>query len=501
MPPRLGYAAAFLAVLAAALVVASRSLPAAGDYRMAADEGAYFRQATAVRDDGPRAFATLADRYLDDPALQGMPPPIRIGHLALAAAFLSVNPSIRSLSVLSLVCHAALALATFAFVWRLWDPVIGTLAGALVAWSPLGLGIARRALMDGEAALFLVGALFLFTLWLATGRRGAFGAFAALLALAMVVKETAWLFLPFFVAALIVLRVTAMPHVGWRHLLVTALAVPAAAGALFAAAFGAARFVRVEELARSLNAVTPNHYLTAYGSGPWYEYLVAFLLLSPVVALLFFLFCGSYATGGRAHLPTTVALVFFIYGIAVLALVPKNPRVALPLSVIVRMGAAMAIVALRRAAWRRSPAAGALVGALLVATAAASDVTAYARYFGAGGIYDPVTYNLLERERMVPEPANGGRSAAQVADEYLVLSFKYYQARDYPSAVRASQAALAWRPGDGAAYNNIGAAYCEMGRWTEAIAALETALRLDPSSELAKRNLERARAQAGVGNR
>ena len=161
---------------------------------MAADEGIYYSQAAAIAQAGPRAFAALGDLYVNNDALQMGPAPLRIGHLAAAALVLRVNPSVEALSVLSIVCYALLCVAVFFFAGALWDGRTAAVAGIFAAVSPLGWGLATRALMDTDHALFSALSLFMFIVWLSTGRERHFAVFAAVLWWCLLVKETAWVY-------------------------------------------------------------------------------------------------------------------------------------------------------------------------------------------------------------------------------------------------------------------------------------------------------------------
>jgi len=176
-------------------------------------------------------------------------------------------------------------------------------------------------------------------------------------------------------------------------------------------------------------------------------------LLSPVVALLFLMFAGGYIGGARWQLPITMLLAFFAYAIASLTLLPKNPRLILPLDAVVRIGAASLIALLVARARRFGRPAAMLAGSGLLAAALMSDTSAFARYFAQLDVYDPVTFTLLERSRMTPPSANWG--GEKMADEYLELSEAYYRAGDFPAAVRAARTALLWRPQDARAADNL----------------------------------------------
>ena len=83
--------------------------------------------------------------------------------------------------------------------------------------------------------------------------------------------------------------------------------------------------------------------------------------------------------------------------------------------------------------------------------------------------------------------------AGQTPESYLALSLQFYGEERYVESIVASRRALDLRPGYAEAWNNIGAAYNELGRYEEAAAACAEALRLKPDFELARNNLQYAR--------
>jgi hypothetical protein len=400
--PSLVDSAAFLLVLAGTLTYVAAHVPPAGGYQMGADEGMYYRQATAIAQAGPRAFAALGNIYVSNEALQSEPAPLRIGHLVAAALVLRVNPSVASLSALSLACYVLLCVAVFLFAGALWDGRTAAVAGIFAAVSPLGWGLAMRALMDTDHALFSILSLFMFIVWLSTGRERHFIVFAVVLWWCLLVKETAWVYVPFAAAAMVILKLAGRDGIHARHILIVAVAIPAAVGAVYALAFGGiGRALAVIETAQRANVARPNDYLVATGSGPWYEYLVDFVLLSPPVAILFLMFCGRFAAARRRDLAMVIVLLFICYAIACLSLVPKNPRFALPLDPLLRLCAASMVVA-TAAELRLRPRARTLILAAFVLLVAVSDARAFRHYFVIHGIYDPVAVNLLAAEKFLP---------------------------------------------------------------------------------------------------
>jgi tetratricopeptide (TPR) repeat protein len=82
------------------------------------------------------------------------------------------------------------------------------------------------------------------------------------------------------------------------------------------------------------------------------------------------------------------------------------------------------------------------------------------------------------------------------AESYLALSLERYREKRYAESIAAAQTALAVKPGYAEAWNNIGAAYNQLGQYDKAITACEQALRLKPDFELARNNLLYAQTMA-----
>jgi len=88
-----------------------------------------------------------------------------------------------------------------------------------------------------------------------------------------------------------------------------------------------------------------------------------------------------------------------------------------------------------------------------------------------------------------------GTSGAVTPEGLLKLSQEQYRERRFLEVIEACQAAIRLRPGYAEAYNNICAAYNELGRWDEAIEACSKAIELKPDLQLARNNLAWAKQE------
>ncbi len=463
--------------------------PSPEQYRPGADEGIFFRGATILLDRGPAGFGVLAREFLARPDLQIMPPPTRVGHLVLAAAALGVRRSFRALSMLSLAAHVLTVLVAYVFVRRWRGEPAAICAAILVATAPLGSDLATRALSDSNYALFVVLAVFLCVDWLMDGRRSTGAWFLATLTWAALVKEVTFVLLPAFAAVIAAGSLRRRGRVDWSAV-AALLVVPAVAGLVYVLVFGGVGTVlSVVRVTQHMNTFATNVYLRVYHNGPWFTFFVDGLLIAPVAMLAFLTLCGWYLARRPPAEPEWLLLVFIAASIAIFACLPYNPRYSSPVDVLMRVFTGVAIPAL--AAGMGSATRRAVVVAGAVAVLAVTDVVAFRQVFVEETLYDPVAASLAAARRLVPsEPARATTSA----QDYVTLAMNYYRARDFAATIAMSERALAISGNSAEAYNNIGAAYCELGRWQDAIAPLETALRLNPAFALARNNLAWAQA-------
>jgi 4-amino-4-deoxy-L-arabinose transferase-like glycosyltransferase len=480
---------AVLAIVLAQLGYVYTTFPALEDYFPRADEGTYFRQASAIADGGVPALRQLGREFVADPQLQIAPPPTRMGHLFVAAGTLRLDRSFRALSVESWIAFVLTCGAVFVFVRRLWGEPAALAAVVLAVTGPLAAAMARRALSDAEHTLFAVVSVLLFLEWAARPRDKTFVWFLAALTWTALIKETVWFLLPAFAITLAFMRLRGVGDVKAKHLLLLGV-VPIAVGAACAIAFGGpGEAATMVSTIRRMNTFEGSRYLRDFHAGPWFTSFVDMFLLAPVTTLVLLISCGWWIGRLRSAPITSVALVWVIAAFACMAALPQNPRYVLPLDVIARIFVAITIAAAALAS--AGPARWA-AATILVLCLAASDVVSFKQLFVDAAIYDPIPYNLLTARHLVPTaaPLRPPPSAATLVD----MSLQYYRVRDFRAAIAMAERGVALQPDSAEGYNNMGAAYCELGRWREAVTVLERAVALRPDFEMARNNLAWARS-------
>jgi 4-amino-4-deoxy-L-arabinose transferase-like glycosyltransferase len=373
-------------------------------YVATADEGYYRSYAARIAAQGPGAFPETFEAYRTEPRHWRFPNPLRVGYIGIAAGWTALRgDGFRALSEISLVSHCLLVALCFGFTRRLLDGPIALTTSALVAFSPLLLGLSRRALLDAPATGLALASLWAF--WECLRQPAARGpriAFMLCFGLGILVKETTVLLLVPF-GLLLTLAPRAQRQAALPSLAPALFAPPVLCGCVWLLAAGSLETL-VAVVRIILGSPASNPYAQQLGGGPWWRYGVDLLLLSPGPTLL------GLAVAGHALLETRAGrsdatrnwLALFALGL-LLAYAPftKNVRYVAPIELPLRALAALGLFALcgRGPGWRRGAAVAAAVALLCWL-----DWRHFERVFVAGALYDPMTAFLLQARGLIPGP-------------------------------------------------------------------------------------------------
>lgn len=388
-----------LAVAGAILVTSLSAIT----YAPGVDEGHYLRYVTAVSSDGPQALRSLFDEYLANEEQWLFPSPLRIGFITIGAVLaLFFSPSFTLLSGISIASHLTLVAVTYVYSARHFSRIEALLIAALTTFSPLYLALGRRALVDSFATLTLGLTVWLLLDLVVSGNRPAARfRFAVVFGFAILTKETNVLFLVPALAFLAVDRYLLGNRLEWRSLLVPLLAPPAAAGLLFAVAAGG--IGQLAELASIiLRSPATNEYAIRFGSGPWYRYIIDFMLLSPVPTLMALAFIATRIKGLLGRRLDRRAAYFLVVALSLFVtfnFFTKNVRYVAILDLPIRIFCVLWLLEVLRSGWKR-PAA--VLAILAVAALSAADFLSFQEMAVAGRMYDPVSYSLLGYRQMIP---------------------------------------------------------------------------------------------------
>ena len=392
-----------LLFLSLALAVGSVATHPVTTWRGQADEGCYLRYATRIAEQGPGAFPALFREYLQDPlGPQYFPSPLRLTPIALGAlSVLFSGANFSSLADVSLVAFLALLVLLFMGLRGTLGERTALAVTLVLSVSPLHLAMARRALADSLNATLVLTCLWLCIHGLTAGKTAPrwWAGVAIAYAVAFLGRELNLVLIPISLALIggdVVRRRRPIPL--WAICCVSLLPLLGAAALAALAAGG----VGVAWAAFSATLVQPGHnaYALEYGNGPWFRYVVDYLLLSPWTTLLYLAWLG-YLAGARIEDERlwAWALVPILF-LACATPFAKFVRWALPLDAPLRLGA---VLLLQRLVRDRAGNRWATVRlGVIIAGLMWADLRAFHDLFVVGDIYDPTSALLLAGRGFLP---------------------------------------------------------------------------------------------------
>lgn len=359
------------------------------------DEGYYFHYAQTIAQKGTAGFQELLSWFSGSQQARLHPPPSRVGFvLSAALLFKTFGPGYFILGVFSVFCFILFLAVNFHFIRKYFGLDIALLATLLLSSSPLLLGMARRALIDSVLNLWWALALWLFLEFLLERKARSYWLFLSSLVMAVLFKEGSVILLVFFLPVMVFSRWLGLKAVPWRYVVMTA-----AGGVLIPAAvyiFVLGGMAAFEQAMRclwdiQLHITQFNPYVAKYCTGPWYRYLLDFMLLNPGVTV-FFAGYGLWVLLGRAQEIKRLCLLFyFVIMYAALTWLQNNINVRFAMSLEIVMGLFAACALYEVSAGR-----GKAAYAVLIAVAIfAFNLYSFIEIFEVNGILDPVTRHLL----------------------------------------------------------------------------------------------------------
>lgn len=356
------------------------------------DENLYVAYLNWTKQYGFLAYPDLVDGFLNGQreAKEPMLPPTRVVFVAVGRALEAVTgwPAIEALRSVSRLSSMVLLLSIWWLAYLLRGPTLAHLSLLLLTVSPLQLHSIHFAFVDAVFALAVSLGLICVAL-LQTGRVR-LGSISLALALPLIVltKESAVFALP--ALALMLIWPWRQLNGSERRQVIFGLVVGAVLTALVVGIFFGSALDFLSAVLLLAAKTKGSQYSATYQNGPWFRYILDYLLVSPVI-LLGFVACAARV--GREMAPAGRMLLVFL-GVT---LVPMsmleagfNLRFALMWDPVVRIVLAGGIL-LNFA----DDAAGRRRAFLAAALLAAADLCQYCLYFSDGLLYDPVTLALL----------------------------------------------------------------------------------------------------------
>jgi len=387
----------FLLILVVALTLISGTFTNC-KFASGADEGYYFKYSVYIAENGLSGFKALFQDYLANKSHWVFPSPLRAGFIILAAFWLKVfGYSFINLAYLSLLFFVLFLCLSYHFSKKYLGQRVALLFVALLTFSPLNLALSRRALMDSSANFFLAASVWLFWDYLKSRNRIKLIYFILAYSFSILIKESSVLLTFVFLAYLILSKLIQKNRICVQDLLIVS-AVPFATVFLVYLGLGCVSYL--PEIARIvLGSPGTNPYAIFYGSGPWFRYLVDYMLLSPWVVILsigFLLYCLLEREND--------ALIFyftsvFLFSFTLLNLFTKNVRYVILLDTPMRLFSCLLLDRLSRKFFPRQ---ALIIACILVAAISLSDYLSFRLLFINNAIYDPASFFLLKARQFIP---------------------------------------------------------------------------------------------------
>jgi len=365
------------------------------------DESVYTHYGEVLGRGGVSGLRRVAENWASHEQLRKGPLPFRVAFIGAGALCCRVLGEYRpfGFALVSLVGGLLLAVAGVLLARRWMNGIAGpVVAGVLCGVSPLATGLSRRALQDSMFAALVVLAFWSLDRFMEKRQGRDAAALGSVLFIGFLTKES-MLFVYPLLLAIFLIRGGLRNRQGIAPLAAAIILPPVAALGVMAYVAGSLQglmstYSTYSEMQRTIP------YALAWQQGPWFRYLVDFMLISPVVVLLAAVgatSAGAFSGRGRALLATVLVL-----GLAVFSCLPLlNLRIVLFLDTPLRILAAGGVVALGQRFGRNAREATLiLVG--VAAIAMLLDLVQFHTFFVSGGVYDPVTANLIKALGFMP---------------------------------------------------------------------------------------------------
>ena len=364
-----------------------------------ADEGLYLNYSIMVSNDGIKGFHDLFKDYFSDPTHRITQNPLRVGFIVLTSLWIKLfGYSMYNLALFSLFSYCIFLFLSFYFAKRYLDKKLVLLFIILLVFSPINLAMARRALGDSTSNLFIFASILLFFENLKEKKASRIILFILIYAFAILIKESSALLALFFLLYIFITRKKNADYFSFKGLLITTIVPFSIAGTTYIIlAGGIEQFFKV--MISVVTSPAVNAYAALYCAGPWFRYLVDFMLLSPWIFLLGTGFVFFYLTKNEKKDELTYLLLFFVTLMFFHSFLIKNIRYLMILDFPLRLFAILMLYKLLQPIFKEK---AIYFLAILVITISLFDYFNFQKLFVHFGIYDPVSLWLFQANHIIP---------------------------------------------------------------------------------------------------
>lgn len=365
------------------------------DQKKNSDEYFYLSYAKQISQTGLSGFKDLTTWYSQSEKNRYHPSPLRAGYILLAVLFINIfGPTFSALVILSFVSLALSCLIFYHYAKKNFPEHIALLFVFLMSASPLALGMSHVALSESLIYLLLGTSAWLFLDFLQRPTRKTLVILTSVLFFSLLVKETTCLFILFILIFSWLAKRKFSIKIAKKDLLILTIVPPLLTITFYLFLLG------LENFALGLHSIYLTHfvdqansYALYFSSGPWYRYLVDFMIISPVMTTI--------AIGYSFHLivkekPDWKAIYFLIYSLVTfipLSLLKhsKVVRFVVNLEMVIALFCAFAIVELLKEDLNQKKS---IKAALILITIFIFSYHQFLTIFLSPFLLDPISYNI-----------------------------------------------------------------------------------------------------------
>lgn len=368
-------------------------------FAVGADEGYYFRCATYIAQKGISGFPDIFKVYFENPQHQITQNPLRVGFIILASIwFKLLGCSFLNLALLSLFFYCLFLIIAFHFAKKYFKEYIALLFLILLAFSPLNMAMARRALIDSTVNFFNFLSIWLFLENLKERKSHETILFILVYAFAILIKEGSVLLSVFFFLYILIRKAIFKKPIKLADFLFDMFFSFSIAGIIYIAlAGGVNQFFNT--MMDVLTSPKVNDYAILFCSGPWFRYLLDFMLLSPWVSILAISFSANYILKQDWQEEVFYLLIFSFCSLFLYSFLIKNIRYLIFLNIPMCLFAVLMLDELVKRVFKQRESSILLI---LILGISFIDYSTFYYLFVKLGIYDPVSYWLLQARHIIP---------------------------------------------------------------------------------------------------
>jgi len=376
-------------------------MPKEDNFAKGADEGHYLAYSQYLSENGIGSYPKFFEEYLKNKENWIWPNPLRFGYFLFSSFWLKIfGPSFRSLANLSFICYVLLLLFSLYFSKRYFGKGTATLFILLFAFSPLTMAMAKRALSDSMGNMFSALSIWLFLSFLTDKKIFNFIIFTFVYAFAILIRQQSVFLICFFSFYFLIYKYiykVNIPKIYFPAIIFSPLFIVGSVWLISSQSL--TNLIHMIKLSSPL--IGPNEYAMLFYRGPWFRYIIDYLLISPLVTILALSFI-IYVLANRSFLKD-YKISYFLISFFILYILlssfdySKNVRYAINLDMMMRLFAVLML----KEIFKKSRFMSDFVF-MIILFLCFTDYLNFIYLFCQRNIYDPVSFVLLKVRQFIP---------------------------------------------------------------------------------------------------